>query len=95
MIRDITCEEASRYVYGYLDGELEPGSLAEFQHHLETCRLCVGAVEFERRLIDFVRAHGSSERVPEGLQSRVRKVLEQVNGDGGEDREGDRAIRNT
>lgn len=80
MTREISCHEAAGYVYGYLDGELEPNSLAEFLQHIEACRRCMGVVEFERRMIDFVRALGSSERPPEGLRARVQRVFEAANG---------------
>ncbi|MDX1660511.1 MAG: zf-HC2 domain-containing protein [Gemmatimonadota bacterium] len=76
MTRDIPCEEAARYVYRYLDGELEPRTRAEFLHHLETCRKCMGVVGFERRMLDFVRVRAASERPPTGLQDRVRRIFE-------------------
>ncbi|MBW3660819.1 MAG: zf-HC2 domain-containing protein [Gemmatimonadetes bacterium] len=76
MIREISCQEAARYVYGYLDGELEPRTRAEFLQHLEACRKCLGAVEFERRVIDFIRDRGSSESPSPGLRDRVRRLFE-------------------
>lgn len=81
MTREISCQEAAQYVYRYLDGELEPRTRAEFLHHLEACRRCVGVVEFERRMLDFIRVRAAVERPPVGLQDRVRRIFE--TGDGG------------
>jgi len=81
--REISCQEASRYVFRYLDGELEPATEAELEHHLEQCRQCMGAVEFERRVIEFVRS-AATDRAPEDLRDRITRIL------GGETISGDR-----
>lgn len=80
MTREISCQEAARYVYRYLDGELEPRTRAEFLLHLEACRKCMGVVEFERRILEFVRIRAASERPPVGLRERVRRVFDTGNG---------------
>lgn len=83
MTREITCSEASRYVYRFLDGELEPRSEAELQQHLEACRLCMGVVDFERSMLDFVRSKAAAERVPEELRARIRRALDPPGGENG------------
>lgn len=75
MTREITCQEAAQYLYRYLDGELEPRTRAEFLRHLEACRKCLGVVEFERRMLDFIRVRAATERPPVGLQDRVRRIF--------------------
>jgi len=80
MTRQITCEEASRYVYRYLDGELEPSTATELESHLEVCRLCMGVIAFERRMIEFVQDSSTAEIAPPGLRDRIQRVLEQPSG---------------
>lgn len=87
MTREISCQEAAQYVYRYLDGELEPRTRTELLFHLEACQHCVGVVEFERRMLDFVRVRAAAERPPAGLHDRVRRILE--TGDGGSSNGGD------
>lgn len=79
MIRVIPCEEAARYVYRYLDGELEPKTEAEFLAHVRACRRCLGVVEFERRVLDFVKVHAAAgTESPAGLRGRVERILEEA-----------------
>lgn len=67
----IPCRDAERYVFAYLDGELEPRTEAELEAHLRACRRCLGEVEFQRRILMFVRLRGGSEDAPAGLRRRV------------------------
>ncbi|MDX1624541.1 MAG: zf-HC2 domain-containing protein [Gemmatimonadota bacterium] len=86
MVREIPCEEAARYVYGYLDGELEPETEKEFLHHVERCRKCMGVTEFERRILEFVHRSSGVEEAPEGLRDRVDRIFAtagDAGGDGG------------
>lgn len=75
MSREMSCQEAAGYVYGYLDGEIEPETEEEFRRHLEMCRRCMGVVEFERRMLEFVRDRAGTERAPADLAARVREAL--------------------
>lgn len=77
-VREIPCEEAARYVYGYLDGELEPETQREFVAHVEQCRKCMGAVEFERRILEFVHRSGAFEEAPSGLRERVNRIFSEI-----------------
>lgn len=79
MIRPIPCEEAAGYVYRYLDGELEPRSEAELLAHLRACRKCLGAVEFERRMLEFVRVRAAApDPPPRELRDRVDRILQEA-----------------
>lgn len=76
MTREIDCQEASRYVFRYLDGELEPATESELENHLRQCRKCLGVVEFERRVIDFVKRSASTvENAPRELRERIERLL--------------------
>lgn len=86
MTREISCQEASRYVFRYLDGELEPATEAELENHLRQCRKCLGVVEFERQVIEFVKRNaGAVENTPRGLRERIERLLSDEPADG-EDR---------
>lgn len=76
MARSITCEEALRELYAYLDRELDPPSQAAIEQHLRVCRACFSRAEFERRLKERLRATHSA-KAPAALQARLRKVLEE------------------
>lgn len=71
----LSCDEAASYVYAYLDGEIEPRTSVELLRHLETCRRCLGRVEFERNVMEFVRIRGTAEPTPAGLRDRVRRIF--------------------
>lgn len=76
MTRDLSCHEAMRYVYRYLDGELEPSTRADLLRHLEVCRRCTGFVEFERRMLEFIRERARTDSPPRALWERVEKVFQ-------------------
>lgn len=76
----IDCEEALRRLAGFLDRELGPQSAAEVERHLETCRSCYSRAEFERRLRERLREDLKEAAVPAGLESRVRRLLDDLAG---------------
>lgn len=71
---DISCEEALRRLFDYLDRELEPHAHGEMEQHLRRCRSCFSRTEFERRLKQRLR-ESAQESVPERLQARVKRLL--------------------
>ena len=74
-VRTISCEEALRRLFDYLDAELSGEPQREMQHHLDLCRNCFSRLEFERRL----KAHTADlghEPVGDDLERRVRAMLE-------------------
>ena len=73
--RTIDCEEALHRLLEFLDAELHGESRHEFEQHLERCRSCFSRFEFEKRLKGHIAALGN-EPVPEELQDRIRKVLD-------------------
>jgi anti-sigma factor (TIGR02949 family) len=73
--RTIDCEEALHRLLDFLDAELHGESRQEFEQHLERCRSCFSRFEFEKRLKGHIAALGN-EPVPEELQDRIRKVLD-------------------
>lgn len=70
----ITCEEALRQLYAYLDRELDGHAHRAIEHHLRVCRACFSRAEFERRLKERVRATRRAG-VPAHLEARLRRVM--------------------
>lgn len=77
-MRAISCAEAARYVYAYIDGEIEPSTEAELLAHVRACRKCLGVIEFERRILDFVQRHAEVVECPKSLRERVERLLEEA-----------------
>lgn len=48
--RNISCDEAIKRIFSYIDDHLQGKSRVELEHHLETCRHCFDRVEFEKLL---------------------------------------------
>lgn len=69
----ITCDEALRQLYAYLDHELDSRAHKAIEHHLRVCRACFSRAEFERRLKERLRATRGA-KVSADLQARLRKV---------------------
>lgn len=70
----ISCDEALRQLYAYLDHELDSRAHKAIEHHLSVCRSCFSRADFERRLKERLReARGA--RVSADLQARIRKVM--------------------
>ncbi|MEX1137784.1 MAG: zf-HC2 domain-containing protein [Bacteroidota bacterium] len=75
-VEAISCEQAIKLMFSYIDDELRGKPRAEMEQHLQTCRHCFDRVEFERLLKSRLRglnAGGSSE----SLRRRINALLEQ------------------
>jgi mycothiol system anti-sigma-R factor len=73
---EVDCGQAVHQLYDYLDGELTEERRVEIAHHLDLCRPCAGAAEFEAEL-RVVIASGCKDRVPASLVERVARALEE------------------
>jgi anti-sigma factor (TIGR02949 family) len=75
MKHDIGCLQAIEAFYAYLDGELDdPGSIAEFEHHVDHCRSCFSRIEMERALNESIQKTAKHDS-PEVLRDRVAKLM--------------------
>jgi len=75
-IRTISCEQAIKLVFRYIDNDLQGKHQGELEHHLETCRHCFDRVEFEKTLktrLRQLKVGGTSE----ALRRRIDALLEQ------------------
>ncbi len=71
----LRCEDVIRQIYDYLDRELDDGTRAAIDHHLDRCRECYSRAEFERRLRKRV-ADTCTAEVPDGLRERIEALLD-------------------
>ena len=71
----VTCAEAVRQFFAYLDRALEGKPLEMFEKHLEDCLDCCDRLQFSRRLDAFTRARLGEAPLPEGLETRLRQGL--------------------
>ena len=65
------CRTIRRFVYVYLDGEVDEGERREVEAHVRGCSSCRKSVEFEEWFLDGVKAKMSFERPPYGLKARI------------------------
>jgi anti-sigma factor RsiW len=71
----MNCEEATKLMDGYLDGELDPITSQTIERHLRDCRDCDQAYETHRL---FLRAIGNATpyyKAPAGLRERIQSSL--------------------
>jgi mycothiol system anti-sigma-R factor len=71
----LSCEQAVRQFFAYLDRALSGESLADLEAHLETCLSCCDKLAFSRQLDTFVKSRLSEAVVPAGLEARIRQAL--------------------
>ena len=71
----MSCEQAVRQFYAYLDRALSGERLAELDEHLKTCLDCCDKLQFSRQFDNFVKSRLGDEPLPEGIETRIRKEL--------------------
>jgi mycothiol system anti-sigma-R factor len=71
----IDCREAVTRMWAYLEHELTPHSVGEFERHLDACQRCCGELEFSRHLRTMVADRGASPGIPDELRSRIDILL--------------------
>jgi len=74
MIR-LTCEEAMRQLFAYVDRALSGETSDEIEAHLEECLSCCDKLAFSRRLDAFVKERLADADVPANLDERLRRRL--------------------
>ena len=71
----LTCEEAVRRFFGYLDRALAGEALEALEAHLHDCLDCCDRLQFSRRLDTFVKERMGDSPLPDGLEERLRDSL--------------------
>jgi anti-sigma factor (TIGR02949 family) len=73
----ITCEEAVRRLWEYLDGTLDEADREAVDEHLSFCRRCCGEAEFAKELRTFLRSSADVE-LPEDVRARLTATLDEL-----------------
>jgi anti-sigma factor RsiW len=74
----VTCEQAVRQFFTYLDRALAGEELQDLETHLQACLACCDRLAFSRELDAFVRARLPEAVMPVALEARVRRALGKV-----------------
>ena len=77
----ISCSEAVRQLWEYLDGAVDPGSREAIEEHLAFCRRCCGEVEFAKELRSFLAA-SASDSIPDDVRRRLVASLDDLEAGG-------------
>jgi mycothiol system anti-sigma-R factor len=76
----ISCSEAVRQLWEYLDGVLDGPDREAIEEHLSVCRRCCGELEFARELRRFL-ASSEHEEIPDAVRARLSATLEELGGE--------------
>jgi hypothetical protein len=71
----LSCADAVREFFAYLDRALEGESLEALEAHLRSCLDCCDRLNFSRTLDDFVKARLGEAPLPGKIEERIRRVL--------------------
>jgi mycothiol system anti-sigma-R factor len=71
----MTCKEAVRHLYLFLDRELAGRKSPAVQRHLDRCHACCTKFEFEKALKSLVREKAREMQVPFSVKQRVARLL--------------------
>jgi mycothiol system anti-sigma-R factor len=73
----ITCAEAVKQLWAYLDGAVDEEQRAAIEEHLSFCRRCCGEVEFAGELRSFLVGH-SADELPADVHARLLSTLDEL-----------------
>ena len=71
----LTCEQAVRQFFAYLDRALAGESVQDLEAHLDTCLDCCEKLGFSRELDTFFRERLPDSAMPATLETRIREAL--------------------
>jgi len=78
----MTCEQAVRQFFTYLDRALAGEELQDLEAHLDACLACCDRLAFSRQLDAFVQERLPEAPMPTELEGRVRQTLADALGEG-------------
>lgn len=73
----ISCSEAVRRLWEYLEGELAAGDRSRVEEHLAFCRRCCGEVEFAEALRGILRS-AAAPHLPPDVGARLDQMLDSM-----------------
>jgi mycothiol system anti-sigma-R factor len=71
----ITCGEAVKQLWDYLDGAIDDTQRELVEEHLAFCRRCCGELEFAEELRGFLASHAEDDLPPE-VHRRLAATLD-------------------
>ena len=76
----ISCSDAMRRLWEYLDDMVDGGDRSLIEEHLARCRRCCGELEFAQELRRFLAeaARRSQDDVPDDVLKRLAHTLEEL-----------------
>jgi anti-sigma factor (TIGR02949 family) len=74
----ISCSDAVRQLWEYLEGELADRDRDKVDEHLRACLRCCGEAEFADELRKFLAAHGQDDALPEDVRQRLLESLDSM-----------------
>jgi mycothiol system anti-sigma-R factor len=75
----ITCAEAVKQLWEYLDGVVEESQRELIEEHLAFCRRCCGELEFAEELRTFLASRADDE-LPPDVRARLAATLDELGG---------------
>lgn len=79
-VEEVSCEEAARRVYEYLDGELDEEEAERIRCHVEKCRRCYPMFDWERMFLEAVRERADRPEAVDELGRKVTRLLDEEAG---------------
>ena len=73
----ITCAEAVKQLWDYLDDAVEESKREMIEEHLAFCRRCCGELEFAEELRGFLASHAEDD-LPPDVHTRLTATLDQL-----------------
>jgi hypothetical protein len=72
----LSCNDAVRLFFAYLDRALAGESVERLEEHLESCIDCCDKLEFSRKLDTFVKDRLIDTPLPDGIEERIKRALD-------------------
>lgn len=73
----ISCSDAVRQLWAYLDGSIDEADRRDIEEHLDVCKRCCGEAEFAGELQTFLASH-SGEDFPSATRHRLTSFLDKL-----------------
>jgi mycothiol system anti-sigma-R factor len=73
----ITCAEAVKQLWDYLDGVVDESQRELIEEHLAFCRRCCGELEFAEELRTFLATH-AHDQLPSEVRARLTATLDEL-----------------
>lgn len=73
----ISCDDAVRQLWEYLDGSVGQADKEAIEEHLSVCKRCCGEAEFADELRKFMSSHAYDE-LPTQARERLTGFLDQL-----------------